>query len=199
MKIIIPKKYKILLITVVHEIRSAIYHHAFYSSPETCQARPQDRHPDTAPPPPPPPSIAKKTPTPAVAPQPPAVAAIGPSGAFMIELLIFNGYPFKDHWAYWVRSHTNANIGVVIHATGDARNGFKLEFERSHAFRTTEDPPTKRIPLQWVNGQYFDERAMLNNEQYKVDNVPVCRFEASAYKVKAPQKSLNTTDDKACS
>lgn len=37
---------------------------------------------------------------------------------------------------------------------------------------------------------------MLNNGIHKTDNAPVCGFEASVYKVKAPEKSLNTTDDK---
>lgn len=35
-----------------------------------------------------------------VVPKLPEVPAVGPTGAFMVELLIFNGYPFKDHWAY---------------------------------------------------------------------------------------------------
>ncbi|GIC91489.1 uncharacterized protein Aud_007933 [Aspergillus udagawae] len=147
------------------------------------------------PPPPPPPLSAGGAPAPAPVPQPPAVAEQGPPGAFLVELLIYNGHPFKDHWAYWVRSHSNKEIGVKIHATGDVRNGFKFEIKRSCNFRTTEIPPTKRIPLQWVDGQYFDEKEMFNNGMYKIDNVPVCPFEASAHKIKAPGKSLNTTSD----
>jgi hypothetical protein len=125
------------------------------------------------------------------------VADQGPPGAFLVELLIYNGHPFKDHWAYWVRSHTNKDLGVKIHATGDVRNGFEFEIKRSSNFRTNEIPPTKRIPLQWVDDQYFDEKAMFNNGEYKIDNVPVCQFEASAHKIKAPGKSLNTTSDTA--
>ncbi|PKX93697.1 uncharacterized protein P174DRAFT_440956 [Aspergillus novofumigatus IBT 16806] len=133
--------------------------------------------PPPPPPPPPPPLSAGVAPAPAPAPQPepPAVAEQGPPGAFLVELLIYNGYPFKDHWAYWVRSHTDKDLGVKIHATGD------------------------RIPLQWVNGQYFDEKAMFNNGEHKIDNVPVCQLEASAHKIKAPGKSLNTTSGTASS
>lgn len=36
---------------------------------------------------------------------------------------------------------------------------------------------------------------MLNGGEYKIDNVPVCDFEGSAYEVKAPGKSLNTISD----
>lgn len=38
---------------------------------------------------------------------------------------------------------------------------------------------------------------MLNNGKHKTDNAPVCGFEASTYKFKTPEKSLNTMDDKA--
>lgn len=153
--------------------------------------------PPPPPPPPPPPLSAGVVPAPAPAPQPepPTVAEQGPPGAFLVELLIYNGHPFKDHWAYWVRSHTDKDLGVKIHATGDVRNGFEFEIKRSSNFRTNELPPTKRIPLQWVDGQYFDEKAMSNNGEHKIDNVPVCQFEASAHKIKAPGKSLNTTSD----
>ncbi|KAH1338197.1 hypothetical protein KXV55_008234 [Aspergillus fumigatus] len=130
----------------------------------------------TAPPPPPPPPSADRASTLATVPHPPTVASRGPPGAFLVELLIYN---------------------VMIHATGDVRNGFKFEIKRSHDFRTTQNPPTKRIPLQWVDGQYFDEKAMFNNGQYKVDDVPVCRFESSVHKIKAPGKSLNATSDTA--
>ncbi|PWY91834.1 hypothetical protein BO94DRAFT_461712 [Aspergillus sclerotioniger CBS 115572] len=152
--------------------------------------------PRTAPPPPPPPLGSDRESTLLAAPRPPIVAGTGPAGAFMVQLLIYNGHPFKDHWAYWVCSHASPDYGVMIHATGDVRNGFKFEVKRGHDFRATQNPPSKRIPLQWVSGEYFDEGTILNNGQYKIDNDPVCGFEASAHKVKAPGKSLNTTDSK---
>lgn len=151
--------------------------------------------PSSADPPPPPPPAAK---APALPPatKPPSVAATGPAGAFMVELLIYNGAPFKDHWAYWVRSHSDPNIGVLIHATGDVKNGFEFQVKRSHDFNTTGNRPTKRIPLQWVGKEYFDEKKMLNDGKYKLDNAPVCIFEASVYKIKTPEKSLNAVDDR---
>ncbi|THC95960.1 hypothetical protein EYZ11_004557 [Aspergillus tanneri] len=62
-----------------------------------------------------PPPVTNKAP---IVPQHPVVSQTGLPGAFMVELLIFNGAPFKDHWAYWVRSLTDRDIGVEIHATG---------------------------------------------------------------------------------
>ncbi|KAJ5940762.1 hypothetical protein N7516_000930 [Penicillium verrucosum] len=99
----------------------------------------------------------------------PAVSLVGPIGAFMVELLIWNGSPFKDHWAYFVRSDADPDIGVKIHATGNVRSGFEFEIKRSENLRTTDDIPSTRVPLQWVDASYFDEKAMLNDGEYKID------------------------------
>lgn len=136
----------------------------------------------TFPPPPPPPPAApagNRAQTATTSPQPPAVTAIGPPGTFKIELLIFNGYPYMDHWAYWVGSHSNPDIGVLIHAVGDVRNGFSFQIKRSHNFEITRTFPTKRISLQWVDGKHFSEQAMLNNGVLQTDNRPVCAFDTS--------------------
>ncbi|KAJ5154935.1 uncharacterized protein N7500_010374 [Penicillium coprophilum] len=125
----------------------------------------------------------------------PAVPLIGPTGAFMVELLIWNGSPFKDHWAYFVRSHADPDIGVKIHATGNVRNGFEFEIKRSENLQTTDDVPSTRVSLQWVDEEYFDENAMLNDGEYKIDNTPVCRFEKSVNEIQAPGKSLSTVSD----
>ncbi|KAK9590523.1 hypothetical protein V6Z92_003627 [Aspergillus fumigatus] len=47
----------------------------------------------TAPPPPPPPPSADRASTLATVPHPPTVASRGPPGAFLVELLIYNGHP----------------------------------------------------------------------------------------------------------
>lgn len=125
--------------------------------------------------------------------RPPTVPAHGPPGASLVELLTYNGYPFKDHWAYFVRSQGDPDIGVVLHATGDVINGFSLEFKRSTDLKATDDLPSSRIPLQWVDGRFFDEKETLNSGG-PPDNNPVCVFESSVSKVSAPEKSLNSID-----
>ncbi|KID86171.1 hypothetical protein MGU_06604 [Metarhizium guizhouense ARSEF 977] len=156
----------------------------------------------SAPPPPPPPlppGPLGSTPTPSVPSiKRPSVAPTGPGGSFLVELITYNGAPFKDHWAYWVRSQSDPDIGVQLHATGDVRNGFSLEFKRSHDLRDTGNIPSSRIPLQWVDGRYFDDKAMLNNGIHKLDTVPVCMFEASASKIDAPGKTLNSISTTPC-
>ncbi|KAF4976811.1 hypothetical protein FDECE_18428, partial [Fusarium decemcellulare] len=123
--------------------------------------------------------------------QAPVVAAKGPAGALLVELVIYNGSPFKDHWAYFVRSSTHPSIGVIIHATGDVRNGFRFEIKRNYDFSVTSTKPTSRIPLQWIDPKYVNENVMRNNGIYKSDSAPVCGFEVSVHKVKAPEKSLS--------
>ena len=131
--------------------------------------------PGAAPPLPPPPGLRQTAARPQ-APRPPAVAPSGPPGAFLVELLIYNGAPFKDQWSYWVRSHQDPDLGVLIHASGDVRSGFHFEIKRSHDFRATGNLLTKRIPMQWVGKEFFIEMTMFNFGKYKVDQTSKSRF-----------------------
>ena len=147
----------------------------------------------SAPPPPPPPAI-KKFPV-HNAPNPPAISPTRPEGAYLVELISYNGSPFKDHWAYWVSSSTNSDLGASTDAAGDVRTGFTFQVQRSLDLSDSSNMPSKRIPLQWVHGEHFDEGKMLNGGVYKVDNLPVCGFEESAYKVEVPERSLNAVEE----
>ncbi|KAL2754215.1 hypothetical protein ACRALDRAFT_1081339 [Sodiomyces alcalophilus JCM 7366] len=165
-----------------------------FSGPTNTAGPPAPPTPPGLPPPPIVENASNSTPPPTA--KPLTVPLEGPPGAFLVELLIFNGSPFKDHWAYFVRSHRNHNVGVYIHATGDVLNGFNFEIKRNHDLEDPENTPTTRIPLQWVAAEHFDEDIMLNHGEYKVDSVPVCSFEASAHKAKPPGKTLNSAEDK---
>ncbi|KAJ5573732.1 uncharacterized protein N7459_008159 [Penicillium hispanicum] len=151
--------------------------------------------PPLPPPLPPPPPAGNKAQAVTTTPKPPVVTTTGPQGAFKVELLIFNGHPYKDHWAYWFESRSDPDVGVVIHVVGDVRKGFEFQIKRSHDFKLTNSQPTKRISLQWIDGKYLDERAMFNNGECKVDKHPVCAFEASAHKVQPPAGSLNSISE----
>ncbi|POR33137.1 Uncharacterized protein TPAR_06646 [Tolypocladium paradoxum] len=164
------------------------------SSKQSGNADETSAAPHPPPPPPPNPAVTKAS-APPPGPRPPIVAPTGPSGALMVQLLIYSGSPFKDHWAYWVSSRACPNVGVVIHAVGDVRNGFQFEVKRSYDIEATTTQPMKIIPLQWVDARHFDEESMLNGGNRKIDNVPVGGFEVSAHKVKAPGKTLNSVND----
>ncbi|KAL4912143.1 hypothetical protein BDW62DRAFT_195328 [Aspergillus aurantiobrunneus] len=126
-----------------------------------------------------------------VLPNPPLVSSSAP-GSFLVNLLIYNGHPFRDHWAYFVQSSKDKNLGVKIHATGSVRDGFVFEVKRRHDMRHNEDVPAKIVPLQWVDGELFDESAMLgdSDSEETLDYRPVCKFERELYKVSVPGKSL---------
>lgn len=125
----------------------------------------------------------------------PEVDLTGPQGALMVVLLTYNGSPFKDHWAYFVESRENPEVGVMIQANGDVLNGFSVEIERNHDLRSADKQPTAKIPLQWVDGEHFDEKTMFNNDQQIIDQIPSCGFEESVCKIKAPCKSLNAVNE----
>ncbi|KFA69917.1 hypothetical protein S40285_09560 [Stachybotrys chlorohalonatus IBT 40285] len=150
--------------------------------------------PPPPPGPPPPPKGGQAAPR--SLPKPPIVAKQRPEGAFHLELIIYNGAPYKDHWAYFIQSSTNPNIGVVIHAIGDVRNGFSLECKRSYNIAVTRRRVT-RISLAWIAGRHIDENAMLGKGlSNNILNVPVDEFERSAFKVLPPGKTLNAAEDR---
>ncbi|KAF1730152.1 hypothetical protein CRV24_009608 [Beauveria bassiana] len=152
----------------------------------------------SAPPPPPLPCPTVPAANHQPEPTPPTVALTPrtPPDALLLELITANGYPFKDHWSYFVRSRRHPDVGVVIHATGDVANGFRLEVKRSFDLGEPDNRPSRRIPLQWLTAapppSQLDEQAMLNYGQLKFDTVPVGALEESLFKVKAPGKTLNT-------
>lgn len=148
--------------------------------------------PPSPPPPPPAALIPIRTEPTATRLQPPAVSDEAPPGASLVELLTFNGYPFRDHWAYWVSCHSDPDIGVFMHASGNVARGFQFEIERGCRLGSGQTP-TKRIKLQWVDGEHFVERTW-DGENSRSDHVPVCGFERSAHKVPVPEKSLNTVE-----
>lgn len=133
----------------------------------------------------------------------PAVSPHGPPGAFLLELLTYNGAPFKDHWAYFLRSHISPEVGAEVRATGDVRNGFIFEVKRHHDLRETVDIPSERIPLLWVDDSLVgngNEAALLGEDTGEtLDYKPMTRLEEIMYSAKVPGKSLNDASDPAMS
>ncbi|KAF4969844.1 hypothetical protein FSARC_3002 [Fusarium sarcochroum] len=144
------------------------------------------------PPRPPPPSFKSSVPLPR--PKPPIVAPNGPPGALLVELNTYSGSPFNDHWAYFVRSSQDLDVGVVFEAVGDVRTGFKLEIERNYSFALASSPIATRVPLQWIDAKYVDEKAMLDNGNSAVVDDPICIFEECLRKVKVPEETLNNIE-----
>ncbi|RGP67313.1 hypothetical protein FSPOR_6072 [Fusarium sporotrichioides] len=126
----------------------------------------------------------------------PVVPEDRPPGALLLHLVIHSGGSFKNHWGYFVRSGHTPNFGTIVHVVGDVKDDFEFEVKRNHDFETASPRPLHIIPLQWVNGKYFND-AMLNDGRQELDDKPVCDFERSVYKVKPPVGSLNSAKSNA--
>lgn len=70
-------------------------------------------------------------------------------------------------------------------------HGFEFEVNRGHNL-AADKYPTKRVPLQWVEGKFFNEKRMLNDGVKKVDRGPVCGFEEGLFKVGVPGKRVDS-------
>ncbi|KAF5246166.1 hypothetical protein FANTH_6933 [Fusarium anthophilum] len=140
-------------------------------------------------PPPPPPSFRAPATDASSTPRAPAVPKSGPAGSLLLELIKHNGAPFNDHWAYFVRSSSSPSVGIVYEAIGDVRSGFQRQIRRNHDL--TSDPPSSRIPLQWIDAKFINEELMLHDQ----GPMPVCIFEESLCQVKVPEKTLNDTTE----
>jgi hypothetical protein len=123
------------------------------------------------------------------------VAASGPSGSLLVSLAIFNGHPFKDHWAYFVRKTKTDLKGIMLHAQGDVVNGFTFEIKRNIDFNQTSRRP-RLVDLAWVASAQFNS-AMWNNNVYKVEKpgVPICPFEVTAHSAPVPAATLNAVSE----
>ncbi|KAG8411195.1 hypothetical protein J3459_016541 [Metarhizium acridum] len=123
--------------------------HSNYRTDSESPQRGEGRAAPHPPPPPPPSSLvpaAATTPISASTPKPHLLfPPTGHAGAFILELVVHNSSPFKDHWAYWVSAKKNHCLGLLLHATGDVRNGFKFEIKRNYDFRATFTIPMERI------------------------------------------------------
>ncbi|KAI0111285.1 hypothetical protein GGR51DRAFT_72408 [Nemania sp. FL0031] len=60
-----------------------------------------------------------------------------------ISLIIYKSPFFPAHWAMWVPSEANQDIGKRIHIEGDVANGFKLSFNRNYNIK--EDSRKKEV------------------------------------------------------
>jgi hypothetical protein len=134
-----------------------------------------EEHSFPPPPPPPPPPTSFQSPilskslklndlTPFT--RPPDV----PANARLVQLLIYNGWPFADHWEYFIPDHSytssdtgpvnvNPDVGTRIQAAGNVRDGFWLEVHRGRNLGCTRDgsrPPNGRVGLAWVKGELFE-------------------------------------------
>ncbi|KAL2136974.1 hypothetical protein VTI74DRAFT_11156 [Chaetomium olivicolor] len=176
--------------------------------------------PPPPPPPPPPKSIFPPASPPSqlssLKPIPePDIPATGPPGFVEISLLVYNGYPFANHWEYFVASPHDRDAGVVVQAAGDVRAGFWLEVKRGVNLRLAENRVEERVRLGWVAADLFaggssedgednlgmevvfglGKDGMVTKGEVVVERTPRCEFEKMLFKVPAPEKTLRAVGD----
>ncbi|KAL2193109.1 hypothetical protein P885DRAFT_81554 [Corynascus similis CBS 632.67] len=139
-------------------------------------------------------------------------------GAVLVSLLVYNGYPFADHWEYFAASPADADAGLAVQAAGDVLGGFWLEVRRG--WRIPSSSPSsanssgvgvpKRVPLAWVGEEFFladSEDSDGSGVVFKggdnhgevvvvVEREPRCEFERALFRVPAPEKTLRAVTGK---
>jgi hypothetical protein len=131
-----------------------------------------------------------------------------------VSLLVYNGWPFADHWEYFVASPSdpNGSTGVVIQAAGDMREGFRLEVKRGWDLDAAEGNsdtssrrPDEKIPLGWVVGECVSPCEEVFGVQeggrggQVVEGEARCELERIMFKVPAPEKTLrDAKGDEVC-
>lgn len=122
----------------------------------------------------------------------------------LVFLLVYNGWPFADHWEYFIPSapSTNdTNIGTVIQAKGNVRDGFELEIRRAWDLNQEGCVPDEKVGLGWVGEGLFEglssglkgearDDGGERGDETGVGKGPVFEFERYLFKVPAPEKTL---------
>ncbi|KAK4203149.1 hypothetical protein QBC40DRAFT_194632 [Triangularia verruculosa] len=126
------------------------------------------------------------------------VPATGPPNSVSLSLLVYNGWPFANHWEYFISSPTSLEVGVVMQAAGNVREGFWLEIKRGWNIGLPGQKPDKVILLGWVAEALVEplETVFRVGKDPVIEQEARCELEKTLLKVPAPEKTLrNAADD----
>ncbi|KAF1943670.1 hypothetical protein EJ02DRAFT_433041 [Clathrospora elynae] len=70
-----------------------------------------------------------------------------------VYLVIYNSPLFPAHWGLWIPSLNDPTVGKLLHAEGDAANGFEIVFKRNYALDATSRPH-QSLPLAEVSDHH---------------------------------------------
>jgi hypothetical protein len=105
-----------------------------------------------------------------------------------IYLISYDSPLFPAHWALWIPSASNPSLGKIIHVTGDAAQGFELQFKRNYDISITQRKH-HIIPIGSVDNSHIVDGP---GGRTVTDDVPTegDTLEETAAKIPAPAKSL---------
>ncbi|KAK0714407.1 hypothetical protein B0T21DRAFT_375833 [Apiosordaria backusii] len=154
------------------------------------------------PPPPLPPPDLLQGPGSKHAPEPKAspnlnIPATGPPNSVPVSLLIYNGWPFANHWEYFIASPTHPNLGVVLQAAGNVKEGFWLEIKRGWDISLPGQKPNQIVRLGWVTDELVEppETVFRVGQETMIEQEPRCELEKMLFRVPAPEKTLRDAVD----
>ncbi|KAF2438885.1 hypothetical protein P171DRAFT_423329 [Karstenula rhodostoma CBS 690.94] len=109
-----------------------------------------------------------------------------------IYLAVFSNGSKPAHWAIWLPSPKNHEVGKLVHVTGNPATGFYLEFKRNYDFSTTYRG-YRILALAQVNDQFVKDTTELEGK----DTTARDRLESTATVVPPPGRSANPFDPAA--
>lgn len=112
-----------------------------------------------------------------------------------IYLIVYHSPMFPAHWAFWIPSISDPQVGKKIHVTGDSFRGFQHEFQRNY-YPSTTGRTHSLILLASVEDQFVKD--VPGNREFSVDTDAADDIEKKALEIPAPGKSLRsaTSTDK---
>ncbi|KAH7150466.1 hypothetical protein B0J13DRAFT_550219 [Dactylonectria estremocensis] len=105
-----------------------------------------------------------------------------------VSIIVYTSRLFPAHWALWIPSQADAGIGKRVHATGDARVGFEVVFDRNYDIEHT-GRQHQLVPLANVLEAFIDE-ASCTVGPLSSECRPCDKIEEVALRVPAPGPSL---------
>lgn len=112
-----------------------------------------------------------------------------------IYLIVYNSRLFPAHWALWIPSLSEPDIGKRIHAEGDALTGFQIYFERNYDISTTARAH-QAIPLAQVLDHYVVD--VTGDGTCSRDQTAHDRIEQVALGIPPPGASLVSATSSVC-
>ncbi|KAF2752611.1 hypothetical protein EJ05DRAFT_505899 [Pseudovirgaria hyperparasitica] len=107
-----------------------------------------------------------------------------------VHLIVYNSPLFPAHWGLWVpQKDGDQNIGKLIHATGDARNGFEVAFKRNYDLGATSRS-YQLLPLAQVADQHVVD--VKGDGRTGTDTTVHDYLEQVALSIPAPGRSLRS-------
>lgn len=121
------------------------------------------------------------------------------AGYSKIWLCCYRSYLFAGHWLIYVPSKAHDGCGTVINVQGNAKEGFKHEFERLNRPPWSSAAGPARFHLGNIKDAWINPEAIYSLDEVTMDTNPFNNLERLALQVSAPAPSLNSAQGPAVS